>query len=47
MVAALTVFVSFIWDVVPRLPDNGALLAQPAWLRQGRIHPHSGMPANQ
>ncbi len=28
MVAALTVFVSFIWDVVPRLPDNGALLAQ-------------------
>jgi hypothetical protein len=26
--AALIVFVSFIWDVVPRLPDNGALLAQ-------------------
>jgi hypothetical protein len=28
MVAALVVIVSFTMDVVPRLPDNGALLAQ-------------------
>ena len=28
IVAALIVIVSFIMDVVPRLPDNGALLAQ-------------------
>ena len=28
MVASLVVIVSFTMDVVPRLPDNGALLAQ-------------------
>ena len=35
MVASLIVIVSFTMDVVPRLPDNGALLAQwtPAYYR--------------